>query len=61
MIGDKLSHNTKKLADIIAEYSTNVYLVESITDVPNKSIKSALLGIIKKPLIIDGVSGLVFL
>ena len=39
VIGDKFSHNTKKLADIISEYNSNVYLVESISDVPLKKVK----------------------
>lgn len=39
VIGDKFSHNTKKLADIISEYNDNVYLVESISDVPLKKVK----------------------
>ena len=39
VIGDKFSHNTKKLADIILEYNTNVYLVESISDLPLKQVK----------------------
>lgn len=39
VIGDKFSHNTKKLADIISEYNDNVYLAESISDVPLKKVK----------------------
>ena len=39
VIGDKFSHNTKKLADIISEYNDNVYLAESINDVPLKKVK----------------------
>ena len=39
VIGDKFSHNTKKLADIISEYNSNVYLVESISDVLLKKVK----------------------
>ena len=39
VIGDKFSHNTKKLADIISEYNDNVYLAESIGDVPLKKVK----------------------
>lgn len=39
VIGDKYSHNTKKLADIIKEHNSNVYLVETISDLPIKEIK----------------------
>ena len=39
VIGDKFSHNAKKLADIISEYNDNVYLAESINDVPLKKVK----------------------
>ena len=39
VIGDKFSHNTKKLADIISEYNDNVYLAESISDIPLKKVK----------------------
>ena len=39
VIGDKFSHNTKKLSDIISEYNDNVYLAESINDVPLKKVK----------------------
>lgn len=39
VIGDKSSHNTKKLADIINVYNKNVFLVETINDISIKDIK----------------------
>lgn len=38
----------------------SVVSLYSFSDAPNKSIKKALLGIVKNPLIIGGVSGLIF-
>ena len=38
----------------------SVISLYSFSDAPNKSIKKALLGIVKNPLIIGGVSGLIF-
>ena len=39
VIGDKGSHNTKKLADIIKDYNNNVFLVETINDIEITNIK----------------------
>ena len=38
----------------------SVISLYAFSDAPNKSLKSALLGIVKNPLVIGGVSGLVF-
>ena len=54
------------LAAVVASFYVPVINMLSVislyafSDVENKSIKSALLGIVKNPLIIGGVSGLIF-
>ena len=54
------------LAAVVASFYVPVINMLSVislyafSDAPNKSLKSALLGILKNPLIIGGVSGLIF-
>ncbi len=54
------------LAAVVASFYVPVINMLSVislyvfSDAPNKSLKSALIGIVKNPLIIGGVSGLVF-
>ena len=54
------------LAAVVASFYVPVINMLSVislyvfSDAPNKSLKSALLGILKNPLVIGGVSGLVF-